>query len=498
MHIIIDQPLNAKLATSSSSYCRYSSRHRMSSFAPPPPPMIGGLAPPALTPPTAVAVALPPPPPAAAAMMRAPPPSTVLLTNVPSFLHSVRSLREWIHSSGGNARTILFLPAVADPNNDSSTSTSTTTATANVGAATTPEGRGEPITALVTLSHADGAAKFVAALAHVQSKLSTTAAAAAATSRTDAPKDEEAATTIEAHLVPNLAEVPLPPITMDPETVEILSNNLLDAWQNKKTANSAVAAANGQDATTSTDTLATKTKTTADTAATKGTDAVNASDDDEEEVDPLTTPAVLAAVRNFRRQLETQQGSKSTRRKELVNEKLATMLPVVRQRLQEEATRPPPPLATTLPPPPATVAAPTVTDSARRGVSNLPAWMTKQPADASGGVAATATQEPPSKRAKVETIPSLQVGNTDQAFPAVPAVTSDTLRQFIASQCQEYLGQEEATLIDFIHQHVLQQKAVSTLLPELQEVVEDDAAAFCQAVWTKTHELAATATAESQ
>jgi hypothetical protein len=51
------------------------------------------------------------------------------------------------------------------------------------------------------------------------------------------------------------------------------------------------------------------------------------------------------------------------------------------------------------------------------------------------------------------------------------------------------MGEEEATLIDFLYTHILQGKATSELLQELQVVLEEEADGFLKAVWSKVQEL---------
>lgn len=51
------------------------------------------------------------------------------------------------------------------------------------------------------------------------------------------------------------------------------------------------------------------------------------------------------------------------------------------------------------------------------------------------------------------------------------------------------MGEEEATLIDFLYNHILRGKATSELLQELQDLVEEEADGFLKAVWTKVQEI---------
>jgi hypothetical protein len=117
-------------------------------------------------------------------------------------------------------------------------------------------------------------------------------------------------------------------------------------------------------------------------------------------------------------------------------------------------------------------------DSGKRGRSNLPAWMTQQQQEEDGGD----TGEPTAKRSR----PSYPTN-----FPATLAPsTHAALRDFLRNQVIESLGEEEATLIDFLYKHILQGKATSELLQELQVVLEEESESFLEAVWAKVDELA--------
>ena len=63
------------------------------------------------------------------------------------------------------------------------------------------------------------------------------------------------------------------------------------------------------------------------------------------------------------------------------------------------------------------------------------------------------------------------------------------LRAFIASQIAEYMGEEEATLIDFVLNHVVDEKPWPALLEELKTVLEEDAETFVKALQSKIAEL---------
>jgi hypothetical protein len=359
----------------------------------------------------------------------------ILLSHLPSFLHNTRLLRDWIMSAG-SARSVLLVPP---PNATDKTSEDDSAQT--------------NITALVTMSHADAALKVIAAFRHFSMKL----------------KDTEFAE-FSAYAVPTNPDVPTPPAVMDAETVTVLGNNLYNAFQRYRGGSAADSRLPPNSNLDSEQLIRNKIP-----VASEGAD-----DDDQ---DPLNAPAVLEAVRKFREQLSVQQGSKAVRRQQLVKEAIAKMLPVIRQRVKQERERvsqaPPPPLppppggAFPLPPPhPPTLDAP-------RGVSNKPAWMTQQKQQQQAD-----NEQPPMKKLKVD------LTNPDVLFPLIPESSVTALRQFIAASIKHYLGEEEATLIDFVNQHVLSGKSVSALLPELSDVLDDDAGAFLQAVYEQSQQLA--------
>lgn len=398
---------------------------------PPPPPLPAVPPPPLAVPPhilgTIPSVGAPIPP-------RAPLPTSVLLTNVPPFLHHTRAVRDWIVSCA-NARNVIFVPPV--PRDDDE------------------EKLTQTITALVTLSHADGALRLISAFKYFKSKCN----------------DGDYAS-FQAHTVPTNPDVPLPPVSMDSALVQTLGEKLLtsfEAWKNgsKQVTDAALAVVEEQDAS----------QTTA-----------NNNNADDEEVDPLKTQQVLEAVRGFRLNLEKMQGSKATRRKELVKRKVEQAMPIVRQRMKQQHVPPPPPpppppaglpppLPSGLPPPfpnglppplpsglPPLPQPPTGTTAGPRGVSNLPAWMSKQ--------------QPPDSEAQYR-----------GPFPAIPSPKQDRLREFIGRQIEKYLGEREETLVEFVFKHVMEGKTGEGLLPELRDVLEEDSEGFLAALWEEVKEL---------
>ena len=246
------------------------------------------------------------------------------------------------------------------------------------------------------------------------------------------------------------------------------------------------------------------------------------------EEDPLNAPQVLEAVKEFRRKLDQTHGSQKTQRMEMVAKKLGELRPKIRAQVDAEtknrrershlqrpgavgaahtAPAPPPPVGVPLPAPPpqaslslpqpplpgaAAVPPPSlglplpppsrgaVADSGKRGRSNLPAWMTQQQQ------ASTEQDDPASKKAKT----SGSTSDYPSHFPSsLPPSSHAMLRQFLANQVKESMGEEEATLVDFLYNHILRGKATSELLQELQDLVEEEADGFLKAVWTKVQEI---------
>ena len=66
------------------------------------------------------------------------------------------------------------------------------------------------------------------------------------------------------------------------------------------------------------------------------------------------------------------------------------------------------------------------------------------------------------------------------------------MRSFLHDTIVQYLGEPEESLITVVHTHVCSSTSakVAALEPELQEVLEEDAAAFVDAVYAKALEYA--------
>ena len=284
----------------------------------------------------------------------------------------------------------------------------------------------------------------------------------------------------------------------------------------------------------------------------------------DEDADPLNAPDVIKAVVAFKRRLEDQNFKGKERRVKIINDQMSKKVNELieqgrrireerktLQRQQEEQQAQgtqqqqqpgmvPPPPPPPLPPQPTsnTVEA---TDTGRRGVSNLPAWMTKGDAANSTADQSTATDTKATNNETVEEngkkrkfVPSeanrdinvrkqkldmeegqslSQIRAANEAadkqqvatsfvvqttkegilsssskFPALPSTTTaDALKQYVTSQIIDYLGEEESTLIDFIMKELQKEGGGSTisLLEEMKVVLDEDAEEFVLGLYRK-------------
>ncbi len=334
----------------------------------------------------------------------------------------------------------------------------------------------------------------------------------------------------------------------------------------------------------------------------------------DEETDPLNAPEVLAAVAEFKKRLEVTQGGHRKKRRAYVEKRLVGEVKKAKERLvkqrkemeeekkrqqeqvaqmaqQQQGLGPPPPLPPhmNLPPPPlppggvppppqpsGAGASGRSRDTGRRGVSNLPAWMTagndengeskKRSADdmtnnnvGADNTSNSNTEEPQAKKKFVPSeanrdinarkerlvvdgsggsgtsLAAIRAANeaADRAraeeearkkkvleyldlaskftkeqimsgsFPKLHLPESIPLvRQFVKEQMVEYLGEEEATLIDFVMNYLVKSdadskdsegnfkgKKVDGLLEEMQMVLEEDAESFVVDLFKKIVEV---------
>lgn len=285
----------------------------------------------------------------------------------------------------------------------------------------------------------------------------------------------------------------------------------------------------------------------------------------DEEADPLNAPEVIKAVLAFKRQLEQQNVKGKKRRIEIVSEKMGMKVKELlergrrereemklereRQLLQQEQgqdeqqqhEQPVVPI----------VERKDVEDTGRRGVSNLPAWMTKgdggtsvtnavdAPAaavaeavaeDEGGGskkrkfVPSEANRDINARKQKLDVVEGgkslseIRAANeaADKAaseaasastpfvvqttkegilasgsqFPPLSSEAVDTLKQYVTAQIIDYLGEEESTLIEFIVKELRKEGGCTTvsLLEEMKVVLDEDAEEFVLGLYRKMTE----------
>jgi hypothetical protein len=277
----------------------------------------------------------------------------------------------------------------------------------------------------------------------------------------------------------------------------------------------------------------------------------------DEEADPLNAPEVIKAVIAFKRRLDDQNVKGKKRRIEIVNDRMAKKVAELlergrrereerqlrqrqwqeqQQQQQEEETQQQQHQAVE------GEGAKPQQDTGRRGVSNLPAWMTK--GDATGVVdPETGAAAPPAPEegvdgdvgSKRKFIPSeanrdlnarkqrLDVdGNTslseiraaneaadelrraeeaealaavvpfvaettnegilsaDSKFPPLSPSAAEPLKEYVTSQIVDYLGEEESTLIEFIMKELSKKGGCMTLslLDEMKMVLDEESEDF--------------------
>mmetsp|Transcript_18036 Transcript_18036/g.41382 ORF Transcript_18036/g.41382 Transcript_18036/m.41382 type:complete len:504 (-) Transcript_18036:357-1868(-) len=480
---------------------------------PPPPMPVGGLPPPNMgnmrhLPPPGPPImggGPPPLPPRGGGMGRSPFTNTLLITNIPSFVGGYQQVRDWLYPCG-TAKTCLFYPRPpkrkkegGDPSNNDEGADCMDDASGN-----------KKKTVLVNMLNPDQAMKVVASFKKFSSKL------------------DDRYMDIRCCMVPSSPDVPLPPPLVDESAQTVLGEKLWQNFVSLETSHAETHDGTGDDtnhkgtkASAVSGNNATGSDNTKDDTKNTGSASKNKEDDDSKpklldadkvaaaaggagaydaDEDPLNAPQVLEAVKAFRRKLDQTHGSQKTQRMEMVAKKLRELRPRIRAQVDAETKNrrekraPPPPVPLPPPslpqpplpgggPPPPSLGLPlpprgAMADSGKRGRSNLPAWMTQQQQQG------MAEDEPGSKKAKTA------ASDYPSHFPStLPPSSHPMLRQFLANQVKESMGEEEATLIDFLYTHILQGKGTSELLQELQVVLEEEADGFLKAVWAKVQEI---------
>lgn len=516
-------------------------------------------------------------------MMNSPLSNTILLTDIPKVLHDRNRLRTLLVEVAG-VRQIQFAtppprttnrgdnsisnninininqtPSLVDViEKESSLSSSTATATATT----------LPLTALVTMTHPDGAAKVVVAIRHfatllseeiAQEKENSTStkkdAAAAAAANDNDNKDKSSrnrnsndtstfahACKMAAHWVPVQPHIPLPPPTLDPMVAESLGRKLLQTFHRQVEIAAAVQQQQQQETVAATENTSNinhaPSSTTTPTTAMIEEEPTGATLVDED--DPLQAPVVLEAVRKFRQSLVHQQGNKAIKKKEAIANKLKQLLPMVREQMKQERQQqiqmqqqqqqasggfskehvsgmmilpplpgatgllPPPPPPLLLPPPlPQSAPLPPPLPSGAMPPPPLPLPLLPLPpppplpglpietmAMATMTTGEETEGEPLAKKPRLDDTAATDLAQIQSLhFPATTLVQQEAIQKFVASEMKNLLGQDEPTLVHFIVQHVSSQKSVAALVPELQEVLDEDAPAFVVNLWNTIQTL---------
>jgi hypothetical protein len=259
----------------------------------------------------------------------------------------------------------------------------------------------------------------------------------------------------------------------------------------------------------------------------------------DEEADPLNAPEVLEAVAQFKKKLEATQGGYRKKRTEHVNRKLEEEKKIFKERLIEarkaaldrsnqlppQPLLPPPMPSGALPPPPGAIPPPPgkFLPPPPSGLPPPPLQGMKRPSE---GI--ISGEEMPNKRTTLEedvnsrkerldvghqSVVEIRAANiaADKAaaylkeaasfsdeqiisahFPAIKNESFPGLRKYVKEQIVEYLGEEEATLIDFVMNYLKKEekdRRTSGLLEEMKMVIEEDAAAFVRNLFRKIVEI---------
>eukprot|EP00536_Pseudo-nitzschia_multiseries_P003757 jgi/Psemu1/284644/fgenesh1_pg.59_\ len=509
---------------------------------PPGPPMMGGVGGPPPPMPMPMPIVMPPHRGGGGGMGRSPFTNTVLITNIPSFFTGYQQVRDWLYPCG-TAKSCLFYPRPPKRNNKKEGSGSgngdpydgeggaNNDSSRRVGGGDgdgSDANRTKKKAVLVNMLNPDQAMKVVASFRKFSDKL------------------DDRYKGIRCCMVPSAPDVPLPPPLVDETAQTVLGEKLWHNFIGLETAHAehehepGVGGSGGGSDKASRDAKHETGGGSNSNSNKKGEDddtkpklldadkvaaaagGAGAYDADE---DPLNAPQVLEAVKAFRRKLDQTHGIQKTQRMELVAKKLGELRPRIRAQVDAETKNrreqqqqqlqlqrpggallpppvvplPAPPQASSLPQPPLPGVPPplppaalglpppprgAVADSGKRGRSNLPAWMTQQQQQQQQAQGALSEDGPEAKKAKTP------VSSYPSHFPSsLPPSSHPVLRQFLANQVKESMGEEEATLIDFLYTHILQGKGTSELFQELQVVLEEEADGFLKAVWAKVQEI---------
>ena len=268
----------------------------------------------------------------------------------------------------------------------------------------------------------------------------------------------------------------------------------------------------------------------------------------DEEADPLNAPDVVKAVLAFKRRLEDQNAKGKKRRVEVINDRLGKKVKELLEegRVERDGMRKQLEMQKKLSEERVqneqqgmdVVAgeggeAKNVEDTGQRGVSNLPAWMTKGDAAANGTTIdpSEANTEDDGKKPKFVSEANRDINSRKQRlnvdggkslseiraaneaadkqaaavtpfvaqttpegilaagtqFPPLSSAASEPMKQYVTAQIVDYLGEEESTLIDFIMKELGKDGggAVAPLLEEMKVVLDEDAEDFVVGLYRK-------------
>ena len=257
----------------------------------------------------------------------------------------------------------------------------------------------------------------------------------------------------------------------------------------------------------------------------------------DEDADPLNAPEVLEAVALFRKKLEATQGGYKKKRAEYVNKRLQEEVKKAKEKLiqarKDEMNKPPmaiPPPPSVLPPPPLPLGAHVPPPGAPPPLPvGLPPPLppgadfshNKRSAESAGLVAGNVNKRPTDVRKETidvgdQSIAEIRAANeaADKAakylkeaaaftkqkilddchFPEVGDADLPEIRKFVVERVVENLGEEEATLIDFVMNHLKKnedQRRTKSLTEEMTMVLEEDGESFVVDLFKKIVETCA-------
>ena len=254
----------------------------------------------------------------------------------------------------------------------------------------------------------------------------------------------------------------------------------------------------------------------------------------DEDADPLNAAEVVNAVLEFKRNLEERDGKSRVRRVEVITGRLGSRVAELVEKMRVERKR-----LSVLSGEEAGVAPEVggdakMEDTGKRGVSNLPAWMTKGTETTSESAPTDTTvveEEDGNKRKFVPseanrddinvrkrridtggaTVAEIRAANqaADNAanatfftekqdilasstmFPPLsitPSTSPEQIKTYVTDKIVEYLGEEETTMIEFIMKELGKGCKTVGLLEEMKMVLDEDAEEFVLGLYKRMTE----------